>query len=69
MKLRGSDQRIHPETLRGEQYRHGYRAGVIADLVILGLLLIFNKEYADIRLIVSDIYLAITFVLVIVLGV
>jgi cell division transport system permease protein len=47
----------------------GIVAGVIADLVILGLLLIFNKEYADIRLIVSDIYLAITFVLVIVLGV
>ncbi len=47
----------------------GIVAGVIADLIILGLLLIFNKEYADIRLIVSDIYLAITFVLVIVLGV
>lgn len=47
----------------------GIVAGVIADLVILGLLLIFNKEYADIRLIVSDLYLAITFVLVIVLGV
>jgi cell division transport system permease protein len=47
----------------------GIVAGVIADLVILGLLLIFNKEYADIRLIVSDLYLAVTFVLVIVLGV
>ena len=47
----------------------GIVAGVIADLVILGLLLIFNKEYADIRLIVSDLYLVITFVLVIVLGV
>ncbi|MGI6572991.1 MAG: cell division protein FtsX [Fermentimonas sp.] len=47
----------------------GIVAGVIADLVILGLLLIFNKEYADIRLIVSDLYLAITFALVIVLGV
>jgi cell division transport system permease protein len=47
----------------------GIVAGVIADLIILGLLLIFNKEYTDIRLIVSDIYLAITFVLVIVLGV
>ena len=47
----------------------GIIAGVIADLVILGMLLFFNKEYADIEPIVSKVDVAIVFALVIILGV
>ncbi len=47
----------------------GVIAGVIADLFILGLLVYFNKEYADIEHVVSRLDIAITFGIVIVLGV
>ncbi len=47
----------------------GVIAGVIADLIIFGLIVYFSKEYADIQPIISNVDIAIIFGLVILLGI
>ncbi len=47
----------------------GVIAGLIADLIIFGLIVYFSKEYADIQPIISNVDIAIIFGLVILLGI